>query len=172
MSTWCDFEWDFKNFGCNVTIKNVFGGWRNETFLIAFKGCKIIRQYSHRLTTYSYSTYPSLEIIEDVDLVVDVQLVVLHEAGGVWVGFLDFPHELPQLGSGLTGPLAEVLADVNVAVLTQFALPQDLLTVFEVLKRHQDWSGARYLRTYKYQMALSFILFYVRFHEGNFKIHT
>ena len=98
-------------------------------------------------------TYPALKIIEDVDLVVDVELVVLHEAGCVRVGFLDFSHELPQLRPG---SLAEVLADVNVAVLTQFSLPQHLLAIFEVFKSHQDRSGARYLRTYKYQTALSF----------------
>ena len=106
------------------------------------------------LTTYSVlNTHPTLEIIEDVDLVVDVELVGLHEAGGVRVGFLDFPHELPQLRPGLAGPLAEVLTDVNVAVLTQFAFPQHLLAIFEVLKRHQDWSGARDLGAFKYKLA-------------------
>ena len=39
----------------------------------------------------------ALEVVEDKDLVVDVELVVLDEAGGSGVGPLDLPHVLPQL---------------------------------------------------------------------------
>ena len=38
-----------------------------------------------------------LQVVEDEDLVVDVQLVVLDEAGGGGVRPLDLPHVLPQL---------------------------------------------------------------------------
>ena len=39
----------------------------------------------------------ALEVVEDKDLVVDIELVVLDEAGGSGVGPLDLPHVLPQL---------------------------------------------------------------------------
>ena len=88
-----------------------------------------------------------MQVIVDIDLVVDVQLVVLHEAGGVRVQLLDLPHVLPQLGSALPGPLAEVLADVNVAAPTEVSLPQHLLSVFEVFKRDEDRSCASDFRS-------------------------
>ena len=101
-------------------------------------------------------THPALEIVEDINFVVDVQLVGLHEAGGVGVGLLDFPHELPELSPRLTCSLADVLTDVNIAVPAQFPFPQNLLAIFEVFKSDQYRSGARDLRSYRYQMALFF----------------
>ena len=88
-----------------------------------------------------------MQVIVDIDLVVDVQLVVLHEAGGVRVQLLDLPHVLPQLGSALPGSLAEVLADVNVAAPAEVSLPQHLLSVFEVFKRDEDRSCASDFRS-------------------------
>ena len=40
----------------------------------------------------------ALEVVEDKDLVVDIELVILDEAGGSGVGPLYLPHVLPQLG--------------------------------------------------------------------------
>ena len=42
-------------------------------------------------------THLALEVVEDEDLVVDIELVILDEAGGGGVGPLDLPHVLPQL---------------------------------------------------------------------------
>ena len=40
----------------------------------------------------------ALEVVEDKDLVVNIELVILDEAGGSGVGPLYLPHVLPQLG--------------------------------------------------------------------------
>ena len=60
------------------------------------------------ISTFCF-THPALQVIEDIYLVVYVQLVVLHEAGGLGVGPLDFPHELPKFSTTLSGPFAKVL---------------------------------------------------------------
>ena len=58
-------------------------------------------------------THLALEVVEDVYLVVDVELVVLHEAHGVRVLPLHPPHVLTQLRATLPHPPGQVLADVN-----------------------------------------------------------
>ena len=44
---------------------------------------------------HRHPPYPALQVVEDEDLVVDVEFVVLDEAGGGRVGLLDLPHVLP-----------------------------------------------------------------------------
>ena len=70
----------------------------------------------------------ALEVVEDVYLVVDVELVVLHEAHGVRVLPLHPPHVLTQLRATLPHPPGQVLADVDGGALDQVPLPQQMLT--------------------------------------------
>ena len=74
-------------------------------------------------------THLALEVVEDVYLVVDVELVVLHEAHGVRVLPLHPPHVLTQLRAALPHPPGQVLADVDGGALDQVPLPQHLCNI-------------------------------------------
>ena len=73
--------------------------------------------------------HPVLVFGEDVDLVVDVELVVLHEAHGVRVLPLHPPHVLTQLRAALPHSPGQVLADVDGGALDQVPLPQHLCNI-------------------------------------------
>ena len=54
-----------------------------------------LQQSIHKPVDFSHL---ALEVVEDKDLVVDIELVILDEAGGSGVGPLYLPHVLSQLG--------------------------------------------------------------------------
>ena len=90
-----------------------------------------------------------MKIIVDIDLVVDIKFVILHEARCVRIQFLDLPQMFSQLRSTFSGSLAQILADMNAGVLLKVSLPQHLLSVLEMLKGNKNRSGASNLWTWK-----------------------